>query len=98
MVTFTSGVLCDTADQMAEIISHFGKRSLQAVIVELNARTRRRSCGLVRGGRVKVRIEPHRIVSSPGGKMLIVRLTTGAGEVQYTWRRLGEKPGGGARI
>ena len=87
VIRFQQGVLCDEAGQIAEILSQFGQGTLQGVLETVNKRTGKVSCGVVKKPIVWL-MEPLSIVSTPGGKMAIVRLTSRTGIVQYAWRKL----------
>lgn len=83
LVEFQRGLLCDEVGQVEEIVSQFGHTPLGDVLVSLNERTGKISCGVVMKPMFLL-MEPLRVVSTPAGKMVIVKLTdpTG-GRVQY---------------
>ncbi|MGI9407082.1 MAG: hypothetical protein ACR2O4_11990 [Hyphomicrobiaceae bacterium] len=97
LIKFHEGVLCDKADQVEEVISQYGQKPLKAVLVALNARTGKTSCGMVSKPALLV-MESQKVVATPGGKMVIVKLTARSGMVQYTWRALGSSKEDGQAI
>ena len=88
LVQFQRGVLCDEAGQIEEIISQYGDRPLKDVLISLNERTGKLSCGMVLNP-VLMRMTPLRIVATPVGNMIIVKLTDVSGRAQFTWRPMG---------
>ena len=69
LVHFQQGVLCDEAGQIEEIISQYGDRPLKDVLISLNERTGKLSCGMVLNS-VLIRMTPLRIVATPVGNMI----------------------------
>ncbi|MGI9407188.1 MAG: hypothetical protein ACR2O4_12535, partial [Hyphomicrobiaceae bacterium] len=90
VIRFQDGVLCDTAEQIENIVSQYGEKPLKDVLVALNDKTGKVSCGMVRRP-VFLVMEPLRVVGSPVGKLIIIKLTAFTGLVQYAWRPM-KKP------
>ena len=88
LIRFQDGVLCDKADQVESIVAQHGKMPLRDVLVALNDKTGKISCGMVRQP-VMLYMEPLRVVNTDGKKFMIIKLTTLRGAVQYAWRPMG---------
>ena len=92
LIKFEYGIMCDESGQIEEIISQYGQKPLQEVLVAVNERTGKVSCGVVRNPVLLV-MEPVRVIGTPAGRMLIVKLTAINGLIQYAWRPIGKTAG-----